>query len=131
VRLQLAPEPAFVLCDSRQLEQVVTNLVVNAREAMTDGGTVTVSLELRDYCADAMLPDGERCARLTVSDTGMGMPQETLQRIFEPLFTTKRTGTGIGLALAQRLIEKHKGVLVAHSEPQRGSDFVIHLPLLT
>ena len=77
-----------------------------------------------------MLPDGERCARITVSDTGAGMTAETLSRVFEPLFTTKTNGTGIGLALAQRLIAKHGGVMTATSEPRRGSHFFIHLPLL-
>lgn len=109
---------------------MLANLVKNACEAMSGGGSLTLRLELRDYCPDAMLRDGERCARLTVSDTGPGMTEPVLQRIFEPLFTTKSSGTGIGLALARRLIEKHGGVLVATSEPGRGSDFVIHLPLL-
>lgn len=131
VQLEVPREPALVLCDVRQLEQVVANLVSNARDAMQGSGDVRVALELRDYCADAMLRDGERCARLTVSDRGSGMTEETLRRIFEPLFTTKSSGTGIGLALAQRLIEKHGGVLTATSRVGRGSDFVIHLPLLT
>jgi PAS domain S-box-containing protein len=130
VRLHVPSEPVPVLCDVQQLEQVIANLVSNARDAMQGGGTITIRLEVRDYCADAMLRDGERCARVTVSDTGAGMTRETLQRVFEPLFTTKTHGTGIGLALAQRLIEKHGGVLTATSEPGRGSDFVIHLPLL-
>lgn len=130
VRMNLPERPALVSCDVRQLEQVVANLVSNARDAMQGAGVLTIALEIRDYCADAMLRDGERCARLTVSDTGSGMTEEILRRIFEPLFTTKSTGTGIGLALAQRLIEKHGGVLVATSELGRGSDFVVHLPLL-
>jgi signal transduction histidine kinase len=91
---------------------------------------LTVTLEIRDYCAEAILRDGERCARLTVSDNGEGMTEETLRRIFEPLFTTKPTGTGIGLALARRLIEQHGGLLTVTTELGRGSDFVIHLPLL-
>jgi PAS domain S-box-containing protein len=130
VRMNLPEQAALVSCDVRQLEQVVANLVSNARDAMEGIGVLTIALEIRDYCADAMLRDGERCARLTVSDTGSGMTEEILRRIFEPLFTTKSTGTGIGLALAQRLIEKHGGVLVATSELGRGSDFVVHLPLL-
>jgi PAS domain S-box-containing protein len=130
VRLQVQAHPALVACDVRQLEQVIANLVSNARDAMQGGGAITITLEIRDYCADAMLPDGERCVRVTVSDTGAGMTEETLRRVFEPLFTTKSNGTGIGLALAQRLIEKHGGVLTATSELGRGSNFVIHLPLL-
>jgi two-component system, cell cycle sensor histidine kinase and response regulator CckA len=130
VTLQLPSSPVLVSCDERQLEQVITNLVSNARDAMAGNGAISIALEVRDYCADAMLRDGERCARVTVSDTGSGMTEETLRRIFEPLFTTKSTGTGIGLALAQRLIEKHGGVLTAASERGRGSEFMIHLPLL-
>lgn len=119
-----------VACDTRQLEQVILNLVSNARDAMNARGAIAITLEVRDYCAEAMLPDGERCARMSVSDTGSGMTDETMQRIFEPLFTTKTHGTGIGLALARRLIEKHGGVVTATSELGRGSEFVIHLPLL-
>lgn len=130
VRLERPRDPALVSCDVRQLEQVIANLVSNARDAMNGSGTLEVILEIRDYCAEAALRDGERCARLTVSDTGRGMSEETLRRIFEPLFTTKSNGTGIGLALGRRLIEKHGGVLTATSAVGRGSDFVIHLPLL-
>lgn len=119
-----------VSCDVHQIAQVLVNLVRNACEAIEDTGAVSVTLEVRDYCADAILRDGERCARVTVADTGAGMSEETLRRIFEPLFTTKSTGTGIGLALARRLIEKHGGLLTATSEAGRGSTFVIHLPLL-
>jgi PAS domain S-box-containing protein len=130
VRVEVPPSPVPVACDTRQLEQVMANLVSNGRDAMAGSGVLTITLEVRDFCADAMLRDGERCARLTVSDTGTGMSEETMARIFEPLFTTKSGGTGIGLALARRLIEKHGGVLVAHSRLGAGSDFVIHLPLL-
>jgi signal transduction histidine kinase len=130
VTLRLPSHPALVSCDVQQLEQVMVNLVSNARDAMNGAGTITITLELRDYCTDVVPGDGERCARLSISDTGTGMSEETLHRIFEPLFTTKKTGTGIGLALAQRLIEKHGGVLAARSELARGSEFVVHLPLL-
>lgn len=130
VRVGVPHDPVPVSCDIRQLEQVVANLVSNARDAMNGSGTLTVRLEIRDYCAEAALRDGERCARLTVSDTGTGIGEETLRRIFEPLFTTKSSGTGIGLALGRRLIEKHGGLITVASEVGRGSDFVIHLPLL-
>jgi PAS domain S-box-containing protein len=131
VKLQVPASATPVWCDVRQLEQVIVNLIRNACDAMATGGRLTITLEVRDYCADAMLPDGERCARVSVADTGTGMSEETLRRIFEPLFTTKSDGTGIGLALARRLVEKHGGVLVATSELGRGSEFVIHLPLAT
>jgi PAS domain S-box-containing protein len=130
VRIEVPAHAAPVSCDVQQLEQVLANLVSNARDAMEGGGAVTITLDVRDYCADAMLRDGERCARVTVSDTGAGMTEETLRRVFEPLFTTKPTGTGIGLALGQRLIGKHGGVLTATTDLGRGSNFVIHLPLL-
>jgi PAS domain S-box-containing protein len=130
VTLEIPAHPTLVACDVRQLEQVLANLVSNAREAMQGDGAIAITLEVRDYCADAMLRDGERCARLTVADNGTGMTEETLRRVFEPLFTTRSNGTGIGLALAQRLIEKHAGVLTVTSELGHGSSFVIHLPLL-
>lgn len=131
VRIDVPPFPVRASVDVLQLEQVLANLVSNARDAMQDDGTLRIRLEVRDYCAEAMLRDGERCARLTVSDTGPGMTEEILRKIFEPLFTTKRHGTGIGLSLARVLIEKHGGALTVTSEPGRGSDFVLHLPLLT
>lgn len=130
VRLDVAPESMIVSCDVHQIAQVLANLVSNARDAMEGSGTLSVSLEMRDYCSDAVLADGQRCARLTVSDTGAGMSEQTLQRIFDPLFTTKSTGTGIGLALGRRLIEKHGGLITVTTAPGRGSDFVIHLPIL-
>jgi PAS domain S-box-containing protein len=131
VRVTVPRDPAIVSCDVQQIEQVLANLVANAREAMEGSGTIRITLEIRDYCPEAILRDGERCARLTVSDSGAGMSAETLARIFEPLFTTKSSGTGIGLALGRRLIEKHGGTITVTSTPGRGSDFVVHLPLVT
>jgi PAS domain S-box-containing protein len=73
VTVHVPGEPVVVSCDIQQLEQVVTNVVSNARDAIEGGGSITITLEIRDYCADAMLQDGERCARLSVSDTGAGI----------------------------------------------------------
>jgi two-component system cell cycle sensor histidine kinase/response regulator CckA len=130
VRVEVPAAAVPVSCDVRQLEQVILNLVSNARDAMDGRGVIAIALDVRDFCADAMLRDGERCARVSVADSGGGMTEETMRRMFEPLFTTKAHGTGIGLALARRLIEQHGGVLTATSEVGRGSEFVIHLPLL-
>lgn len=117
---ELSPEPVTVRCDSAQMQQVVMNLVVNSRDAMQQGGTLTI----RTAVSNGM-------GLLTVRDTGMGMPPEILQNIFEPLFTTKRSGTGLGLAVAHQVIARHGGSIHAESTPGAGTVFEILLPLAT
>ena len=120
IDLDAPAEPVFVRCDSAQMQQVVSNLVLNARDAITGGGTITVSIAP---------PSGEsEMARLSVRDTGAGMIPEVLQNIFEPLFTTKRSGTGLGLAVAQQIVTRHGGSIQAESTPGHGSLFTILLP---
>ena len=124
-------EPLWVLADSSQLHLVVLNLAINARDAMTEGGRLSVSLSpatgltARDK-ADTRGP----CARLIVRDTGTGMSAEVQKRIFEPFFTTKSrgTGTGLGLAIALSIVNEHNGMIEVTSEPGSGSTFVVTLP---
>jgi two-component system cell cycle sensor histidine kinase/response regulator CckA len=118
--------------DASQLQQVFTNLILNAREAMPYGGTL--SLEVRREPADASLPFGvvehpERFAHCTVRDTGCGMNAETLRHIYEPMFTTKRNGTGFGLAVAHQVVERHGGAIFVESTVDVGTTFHLFLPL--
>ena len=126
----------FILGDEIQLEQVLINLVSNAADAMPGGGTVNIKTglaELDQARAGRMagLKPGSY-AYLRVSDTGQGMSQDTLNRIFEPFYTTKELGkgTGLGLAVAYGIVKGHDGYIVCASHPGEGTEFTIYLPLL-
>jgi len=132
---RLAPGLGRVKADPNQVEQIVMNLVVNARDAMPDGGHVQITTsEVRlDRAAAARLPGARpgRFACLAVSDTGTGIPPEVLDRIFEPFFTTKEDGkgTGLGLAVVYGIVHQHEGFIQVESEIGRGSTFRIFLPV--
>jgi PAS domain S-box-containing protein len=119
VRLTLhAPEsPLPVLIDAPQIHQVLSNLVVNARDAMERGGNITLVVE-----------EDDDTISLTVADDGSGMPKDIVDHIFEPLFTTKRSGTGLGLAVAQQIIARHRGCIRVTSACGKGTSFRIDLP---
>ncbi|HEY0143423.1 MAG TPA: ATP-binding protein [Thermoanaerobaculia bacterium] len=128
-----ADEELTVLADAAQLSQVFSNLITNARDAMPDGGTLTV--RARRPSPGQSYPFGviigpENCAHLSVEDTGVGMPEEVRRHVFDPLFTAKqRGGTGLGLAVAHQVVSKHDGAIFVESEPGRGSTFHVFLPL--
>lgn len=124
VRVELDPQVSRLWCDGAQLKQVLLNLVLNAAQAMPQGGTVTVTLQ-----ADRRRSDGEWpgiC--LTVRDTGPGIPPEHQSRIFDPFFTTKDTGTGLGLAIVHALVEAHHGRIDVESTIGQGTAFILTLP---
>jgi PAS domain S-box-containing protein len=118
--------------DRGQLGQVIANLVANARDAMEAGGTLTISAN--ELPANARFPFGvvphpDRFVQISVRDTGHGMPPEVMDRIFEPLFTTRPSGgTGLGLAVANQVVTQHGGFLFVESASGRGSAFHIFLP---
>jgi len=115
--------------DARQIDQVIDNLLINARQAMPEGGTIVVAADNvvvpRD--ASAPLPDG-RYVRLVIQDEGTGIPEDIRDRIFEPFFTTKPTGTGLGLATTESIVRKHKGHIAVDVAPGKGTRFTILLP---
>jgi PAS domain S-box-containing protein len=134
--LALRVEPAFaVWADIGQLEQVLVNLALNARDAMPDGGTLTVRLANRylpgDQAigADASIPAGDWVV-LSVQDTGRGMEPSVRSRIFEPFFTTKPTGegTGLGLAAVFGIMRQHHGYITVESAPGNGTTFELYFP---
>ena len=112
----------LVLMNRTELQQVIVNLIVNAIHAMPDGG----ELALRTLDADL---DGRPGVTIEVADTGVGMTAETMQRIFDPFFSTKRQeGTGLGLSISQTLVGRQSGKMSVESEPGRGTTFTIWLP---
>jgi two-component system sensor histidine kinase HydH len=125
--------PDMVQGDDRELEQVFLNLLLNALDAMGSNGTLTVATALLPTEAGAAaLHDspGGPSLRITIKDTGMGIPPESLGHLFEPFFTTKPSGTGLGLAITRRIIREHHGTVTAHSRPGEGTTFEIVLPAL-
>ncbi len=126
------PLPAL-LADQNQLQQVILNLCVNARDAMPAGGTILLRTTLRaGTSVDGPGIDPTRLyACLQVADTGIGMPADVRARIFEPFFTTKQAnqGTGLGLAVVYGIVVGHKGVITVDSTPGTGSTFQVLLPL--
>jgi two-component system cell cycle sensor histidine kinase/response regulator CckA len=133
LQIHLAPERLWVKADEGQIEQVVVNLVVNARDAMPNGGTVTVETSLVNVGQDfvkqqATLPEG-RYVRLVVRDTGIGMDAATQARIFDPFFTTKAAGkgTGLGLSTVYGIVRQSGGWIAVESEPGRGASFEVYL----
>src|SRR5207248_6047212 len=118
--------------DPGQISQVIANLVVNAEQAMPTGGTLHVTCEnFRQGSAEKApapdLPPGE-FVKITIRDEGGGIPEQNLKRIFDPYFTTKPKGNGLGLATAYSIVKHHKGLITVESEVNKGSAFTIYLP---
>ncbi|MCX6632736.1 MAG: PAS domain S-box protein [Candidatus Solibacter sp.] len=136
VRVALQPNVGTILADPHQLEQVVMNLVVNSRDAMPGGGKLLVETATVEFEENSMQshPDARvgRYVMLAVSDTGVGMDEETKSRIFEPFFTTKGIGkgTGLGLSMVQGVVAQSGGYVAVYSEKGHGTTFKSYLPAL-
>ena len=131
VTLELSSEVDPVFADPGQLEQVLINLVVNARDAMPNGGEITISSSNIELPDSPPLGAGPRSyVVMSVTDTGQGMPKVVADQIFEPFFTTKEEGkgTGLGLSTVHGIVEQSGGFIRVESELERGTTFWIHLP---
>ncbi len=122
LHLQMNPELVLVRCDQGQIEQVVLALVINAIDAMSNGGNLFLSTRRAADSTDI---------QIEVRDDGAGMPREVLSKMFEPFFTTKEHGRGLGLGLAisRNIVERHAGKIAVTSEPGHGTTFLITLPI--
>jgi two-component system, NtrC family, sensor histidine kinase AtoS len=116
----LAPGLPEIEADSAQLQQVFLNILLNAIDAMETDGKIAIITRM----------EGDKNICIEMTDTGKGIPEETLQKIFSPFFTTKKKGTGLGLAICKRLIEQHGGTILARSQVGSGTSFVMTLPLI-
>jgi two-component system, cell cycle sensor histidine kinase and response regulator CckA len=129
----LSPEIRTINADPGQIDQILMNLIVNAGDAMSGGGTVTISTRNIHFgkkdseYTQAVLGD---YVEMTVSDTGHGMDDETIAHIFDPFYTTKDAGTGLGLATVYGIVKQSGGLIHAGSELNRGTRFTIHFPVV-
>jgi signal transduction histidine kinase len=127
-------QPVWVSADSTQLQQVILNLAINARDAMPEGGTLRFAVSVDGSPDVDASPDAAdraaAVARLRVTDTGVGMPSGVVARVFDPFFTTKPRGqgTGLGLSIVQRIVEDHGGSIAVESQEGVGSTFTVSLP---
>ena len=127
--------PMTILMDPSQPDQILTNLCINARDAIVGTGTISIETKIveldKEYCVNhpgESLPG--KFVMLSVTDTGCGMDEQTLPNIFEPFFTTKASekGTGLGLSTVYGIVKQNRGFITVHSKPNRGTTFNIHLP---
>ncbi len=115
--------------DTGQISQVIQNLIINAQQAMPNGGTIQVKAENMEINRKSgiPLPPG-KYVKIMVKDQGVGIPEEHLDKIFDPYFTTKKQGNGLGLATAYSIVKRHNGLITVESAPGKGSTFYIYLP---
>ncbi|MCX8084463.1 MAG: ATP-binding protein [Calditerrivibrio sp.] len=129
-KLTINDDVLYCLADEHQISQVFENILINARQSMSDKGEITVEVSKyihKNGDSAITLLDGEY-VKVSITDTGCGIPEEHLKRIFEPYFTTKKKGKGLGLAICYNIVKRHNGYIDIKSTPGVGSTFDVYLP---
>ncbi len=135
LKVELSDEDLIIMTDAGQIDQVLMNLATNARDAMPEGGSLTVATSSAEPDKKFLLSSGgaehRRFAMITVTDTGRGMDEHVRERIFDPFFTTKEIGrgTGLGLSMVYGIVKQHKGYIDVITGPGMGTTFKIYIPL--
>jgi len=131
IRTSFHVGPSRVMADEALLKQAFLNIMLNALEAMPDGGELAISTRVADPKTVGVMDsdDREEWLEAVFDDTGTGIPEEHVGRVFDPFFTTKKDGTGLGLAITYRIIENHRGIIRVTSQPGKGTTFIITLPV--
>jgi signal transduction histidine kinase len=125
--LKSPPNESYIMGDMAQLKQVFLNLMLNALQAMSDGGKLDI--DLSEITDSGGMDNTKRWARVLVTDEGHGISTEHLEKIFDPFFTTKQGGTGLGLSTAFAIIQQHSGELDITSQVGQGTTVIVKLPL--
>jgi two-component system, cell cycle sensor histidine kinase and response regulator CckA len=128
VRFSLGEDLLNAVVDVNRISQVIQNLAINAKQAMSDGGRLVVSADNVTLTSDSPELRAGRYVRIRFQDTGTGIPRDLLHSIFEPYFSTKPGGEGLGLAISFSIVKKHGGHIEASSRPNEGSTFTVYLP---
>jgi PAS domain S-box-containing protein len=135
LKINMDPKVGIIYGDRTQIEQILLNLSTNARDAMPNGGVLSIETKYikldENFCRLRPEIKPGDYALVTVTDTGVGMDDETMERIFEPFFTTKGIGTGLGLSVVYGIVKEHEGLIEVESEIGKGTKFKIYLPLLS
>jgi len=134
LRSEYSPSLPLIHADVGMLEQIILNLAVNARDAMPNGGRLSLRTQVENFkpAANPDTTEAKPCVCLSVTDTGTGIAPEIQNRIFEPFFTTKEVGkgTGLGLATVYGIVQQHQGDITVHSQPGQGTTFKVYFPLV-
>ena len=116
------------MIDPDQMKQVFWNLLINAAQSMVNGGEIRIHSQKWRSLSFTKEKKGKEWVKISISDSGQGIPPQEKEKIFEPFFTTKEGGTGLGLSIAHRIIENHDGMIKVESEVGKGSTFTVFLP---
>lgn len=136
IHLSVQPDACFIDGDQSRIRQILINLALNSRDAMPNGGEITICAKRQQYLKQETVPLPEMATgnwiRMTVADTGTGIAEDVMPHIFEPFFTTKEIGKGTGLGLAQvyGIVKQHQGHIVAHTQTKPGAVFEIYFPAM-